>query len=363
MKICHLTSVHHRNDTRIFIKEIPSLVAAGHDISVVVADGKGNEKREGYEIFDTGLESSRIRRILYSAGKVYRKALEINAAVYHFHDPELIPVGKKLIRAGKKVIYDVHEDVPRDIISKDWIPQFLRPVVARLFESYENNAAARFNCIIAATPFISKRFMKVNRNTVNINNYPIKNELATHLPENRTKRIVTYIGEITKIRGAKEMITAMEFINGELHLAGPYESVSFKSELQSLAGWEKVKDYGFVNRVQAKEMLAQSLAGLVIFLPEPNHINAQPNKIFEYMSAGVPVIGSDFPLWKEIIEGNRSGICVDPGNPEAIAFAINYIFEHPEEGKNMGMNGLKAIHEKYNWENEVEKLNNLYLNI
>lgn len=363
MKICHLTSVHHRNDTRIFIKEIPALVHSGYEVIAVVADGKGYEKRQGFEIFDAGAESSRLRRIYISARNVYRKAIEINADVYHFHDPELIPAGKKLLRKGKKVIYDVHEDVPRDIVSKDWIPKFLRSAVAGLFERYENRAASRFNCIITTTPMIYFRFQKLKGKTVNINNFPIKDELNTLTSEVMKERIVTYIGEITRIRGAMEMITAMGFVNGKLYLAGPYESETFRFELQKLKGWEKVKEFGFINRLQAKEILGQSSAGLVIFHPEPNHINAQPNKIFEYMSAGIPVIGSDFPLWREIIEGNQAGMCVNPLNPEAIAQVINFLFENPEEAKKMGLNGIKAILEKFNWETEVEKLIEVYQNI
>jgi glycosyltransferase involved in cell wall biosynthesis len=363
MKICHLTSVHHRNDTRIFIKEIPTLVHAGYDVMAVVADGKGFEKRKGFEIYDTGAENSRFKRIFISARNVYRKAIEIDADVYHFHDPELIPAGKKLIRKGKKVIYDVHEDVPRDIISKDWIPKLFRSTLARLFELYENSAAKRFSSIITATPLICSRFQKYNKSTYNINNYPIINELKTPGDEIKKDRIIAYIGEITRIRGAIEMVKAMEFVNGKLYLAGPFESESLKSELQKLKGWEKVKDFGFVNRLQAKDILNQSIAGLVIFHPEPNHINAQPNKIFEYMSAGIPVIGSDFHLWKEIIEGNHAGMCVNPLNPEAIAQAINFLLENREEAKKMGLNGVKAILEKFNWEFEAEKIINIYKNI
>jgi len=106
--------------------------------------------------------------------------------------------------------------------------------------------------------------------------------------------------------------------------------------------------------------LKNSKIGIVTFHPEPNHLFSSPVKMFEYMSAGIPVIVSNFPLWKEIVEGNNCGICVDPLNPEEIANAIKYIFENPAEAKKMGENGKTAVLEKYNWEKESEKLIEVY---
>ena len=102
------------------------------------------------------------------------------------------------------------------------------------------------------------------------------------------------------------------------------------------------------------------MAGLVTFYPLPNHVDAQPNKMFEYMSSGLPVIASNFPLWKKIIEGNKCGLCVDPLDPAAIAKAIDYIVSHPDEARAMGENGKRAVYEKYNWGVESEKLISLY---
>ena len=102
------------------------------------------------------------------------------------------------------------------------------------------------------------------------------------------------------------------------------------------------------------------IAGMVIFRPVPNHINSQPNKLFEYMSAGIPVIASNFPLWQQIVEGNKCGLCVDPLNTRAIAEAIDYMVEHPEEAEEMGQNGREAVLEKYNWEIEEQKLLSFY---
>ncbi len=92
----------------------------------------------------------------------------------------------------------------------------------------------------------------------------------------------------------------------------------------------------------------------------PNHVDAQPNKMFEYMSAGIPVIASDFPLWREIIEGCGCGICVDPLDPKKIAEAIDYLVDNPEIARRMGENGRKAVYDRYNWDVEEKKLLALY---
>ena len=147
----------------------------------------------------------------------------------------------------------------------------------------------------------------------------------------------------------------MEFADCRLELAGEIP-VDFKQMLEASPGWNKVHALGFINRQQAMEIKQKSIAGIVTFLPFPNHINAQPNKIFEYMAAGLPVIGSNFPMWRDLFEKNSCGICVDPTNPKELAEAINYLKEHPEEAKAMGGNGKTLVRETYNWKAEEVKL-------
>ena len=85
--------------------------------------------------------------------------------------------------------------------------------------------------------------------------------------------------------------------------------------------------------------------------------------MFEYMAAGIPVVASNFPLWKEIIEENKCGICVEPANVEQISDAVNYLLNNPEEAQRMGANGRKAVEEKYNWNNEAKTLLQLYCDL
>ena len=135
---------------------------------------------------------------------------------------------------------------------------------------------------------------------------------------------------------------------------------NLKSELEKLPGWKNVNYHGFCGRKEINEIILRSSIGIVTFLDAPNHINAQPNKLFEYMSCGLPIVGSNFPLWKEIIEGNNCGICVDPSDKNEILRAIKDIMSDPNKILKFGQNGRKAVETKYNWEIEGEKLINLY---
>ena len=148
--------------------------------------------------------------------------------------------------------------------------------------------------------------------------------------------------------------------NIKLNLAGSFSEKAVEKEVKTYNGWQKVNELGFLDRVGVANVMSYSKAGIVTFHPLPNHIDAQPNKMFEYMSAGLPIITSNFPLWKEIVEGNNCGICINPLEPKEIAQAIEYIITHPKEAEQMGQNGKKAVLEKYNWGVEEKKLFEVY---
>ena len=154
----------------------------------------------------------------------------------------------------------------------------------------------------------------------------------------------------------------MEHVESEirLELAGPFFEANVSEEVRDYPGWSRVDELGFVDRAGVRDILGRSVAGLVTFHPVPNHVDAQPNKMFEYMSAGVPVIASDFELWKEIVLGNNCGLCVDPLSPRDLAKAIDYLVTHPAEAESMGDNGRRAVMERYNWSVEERKLLSIY---
>ena len=360
-KICHLTSVHKPTDIRIFEKECRSLAKAGFDTSLIAVNAK-TEVMEGVNIIGVPCNyKSRLKRILKASKAVYQKALELDADIYHFHDPELLPFGKKLKNKGKIVIYDAHEDLPRQILAKFWIPILARKSLSLMSEWYENKIVAKLDTILTSTEFIQNRFLAINPNCHTICNFPFINELANNEPWENKNNEICYIGKITRIRGINELLDSLNYTEGiKLNLAGGYSSEKFKNELMENSNWRKVNELGVVNRIGIQEILKQSKIGIVTLHPTINYLDSLPIKLFEYMSAGIPVIASHFPLWKEIVEGNNCGVCVDPQKPDEIAKAINHLLSNNEKAKQMGLNGRKAVEEKYNWENEEQVLISIY---
>lgn len=363
MKIAHLTSAHPRFDTRIFLKECRGLAAAGHDVTLVVADGKGNAQRDGVSIIDVGRPRGRLSRMLMTTRKVSHMAVALDADVYHLHDPELLRIAGKLQRlgAGKRVIFDAHEDLPRQILSKHWIPAPLRRLVSFAAERVEDHVARKLSGIVAATPHIAMRFRRLNPHTVDVNNYPMPDELILDACLSVRKRQVCYVGGITRVRGIEPLIRALPLVPGvTLALCGSFQGNEFEAAMRALPGWRQVDYRGHVDRSGVRQVMRESAAGVVTLLPTPAYLDALPVKMFEYMSAELPVVASDFPLWRQILEDAQAGVCVDPQSPEAIAAAIRELVDDPIRIERMGKAGRAAVMARYNWPNEAEKLVKFY---
>lgn len=364
----HLSTVHPRTDTRIFIKQVGTLfsTAVPMGVSLVVADGLGDSAPAGQPpVYDLGkLPAGRFRRAVAGNWRAFGFFRRTRPELVHFHDPELIPLGIVLRLLGCKVIYDVHEDVPRQTMSKHWIPVIFRWPVATATAAMEWLAGLLFSAIVPATSTIAARFPA--RKTVLVQNFPIQSELVLAEPVVYTERPpkFAYVGGVADIRGGKEMVQALEYLadlpDVRLEMAGGISPEAFADELPRLPGWQKVTYRGLIGRQEVARLLGSARAGLVLFHPMPNHVDAQPNKMFEYMSTGLPVIASDFPLWREIVAGAGCGLLVDPMDPRAIADALRWVLDHPDEAEAMGKKGQEAVKQIYNWEHESVQLKGLY---
>jgi len=361
-RIVHLTSAHPRDDIRVFLKECRSLVARGHEVVLVVADGRGDEVRDGVKITDVGRPSGRLDRMFKASRRVYRQAVALDAELYHLHDPELLPVGLKLKRCGKKVVFDAHEDVPKQILGKHYLHPWVRIVVSWCFAHFEHYACEHFDGVVTATPYIRDKFLKINPRSVDINNFPMIGELESAVPWTDKADEVCYVGSIAQIRGVKELVRAMESVNTpvRLNLVGGFAEAQVEAEVWTYAGWSKVNALGVQDRLGVREVLGRSVAGVVTLHPVSNYLDALPIKMFEYMSAGIPVIASNFDLWRTIVEESQCGLCVNPMDPFAIASALDYLVSHKSKAEEMGRNGRQAVLARYNWAREEAKLIDFY---
>jgi glycosyltransferase involved in cell wall biosynthesis len=355
--------VHSAFDVRIFHKECRSLAAAGYDV-VLVAPHDRAEIVEGVRIEPVSRNGSRLLRMTRTVWEVYRKAVRSRASLVHFHDPELIPVGVLLKLKGKRVIYDAHEHVAHDILTKDWIYPSVRRLVSRAAHVVETLATYAFDEVIAATPAIINSFPK-EKSTL-LQNFPIVGELAkgTETPYQERAPLVLYVGSITEMKGAREMVEAMHRLEARLQarllLLGETESPDLKAELTSVPGWERVDYLGLQPRTMVAQLAGGARVGLVLFRPLPNYDDSQPNKLFEYMSAGLPVVASNFPAWRALIEQAGCGLVVDPLDADQIASAITWILDHPAEAEAMGKRGQQAVCATYNWSTQERNLVALY---
>jgi len=365
MRICHLTSVHTPFDTRIFHRECRTLAEAGHEVHLITRHGR-DETVDGVHIHSIPSYDSKIKRMLFAVLAVYRKALEGGYDVYHFHDPELIPVGVLLKLRGKKVVYDVHEDYPVYFRYKEAFPRPLRRPLAWLMGKMERAAGPVFDAVVAATPTIYERFSALNRKTRIVHNFPSRAGIGRENPGPKEDAVV-YVGSLTLDRGIEEMIEAVNIARSilpvRLLLAGDFGSRKVEEYVKNLPGFSCVDFHGHTSRDETTRLLSRAKIGMVVCRPQDNYRFAYPTKLFEYMAAGLPVIASDFALWREIIEGAGCGLTVDPTSPGEIADAIVNILRDPVEARAMGERGKRAVREKYNWEKEKEKLLGLYEDI
>ncbi|HSJ31049.1 MAG TPA: glycosyltransferase family 4 protein [Longimicrobiales bacterium] len=337
---------------------------------LIVADGQGAaDDSAGIHIHDLGaIGGRRAGRAFTGSLRALRLVRTLRPRLVHFHDPELIPLGLVLKTLGYRVIYDAHEDLPRQILSKHWIPSWLRHATARTMALVEWIAGRTFDGVVAATPTIAKRFPEHKRALVP--NFPIGSELLrlNSTPHRNRPPWFVYVGGIAAIRGAREMVAALEHLRDvgdvRLHLAGRFDQPRLADSLARMPMWaSSVEHHGFIDRGAVADLLGQARAGLVILQPLRSYMDSLPIKMFEYMSAGIPVIASDFPLWRGIIDDAACGLLVDPRAPDAIADAMRWILDHPGDAEAMGRRGRMAVEQMYNWDRASTALLDLYSHI
>ena len=361
VRVAHLTSVHARRDTRIFLKECRSLVAADFEVFLIVADGEGPAVVDGVQIVDVGLRAPRrAARALVTAAHVFAAAQRVRADIYHFHDPELLPWGLLLRLSGKRVVYDAHEHLPHDVLSKRYLPAGLLKPISLIAGSCELLAARGLSAVVAATPDILQRFQGSPLASIGVYNFPLTEELLSGGDWNDRQVQACYVGGISLNRGVREVAAAAGLCRARIVLAGPLWDGLTQEQLAAMPGWSRINYRGVLSRTGVADVMASSRVGIVTLLPTTSHLNSLPTKLFEYMSAGMAVVASDFPLWRKIVSETGSGLCIDPTDPAAIATAVDRLVSDTEFGAACGRNGARAVTTEFNWSAQASKLLQLY---
>jgi glycosyltransferase involved in cell wall biosynthesis len=366
--IVHVTSVHTSGDARVFHKQCCSIAEAGYDTHLVLA-GEKDRTVNGVQIHSVPKASNRILRLLVTTLRVAQKAISLKPSVIQFHDPELIPIMLLLRAAGHKIVYDIHEDYVTSISQKEYLFKPLAKLIGKVFGAFEKASSIAFTCLLAERYYI-ERFPLGKQ----ILNYPLNKMLPfadnsqTDKADNKIK--VLYTGGHWFDRGGQIHANIVNLIpNLEVYLIGKC-SEEWAKELNEIAGanLDKLHIEGAGYRVPYEDILSKYqqgnwTAGLAIFPDKGHHKRKELTKFYEYMAAGIPVVCSDFPVWKNLIEGEGVGLTVCPDSSEEITNAILYLINNPEKAQEMGARGRKAVIEKYNWDVEAKKLLSIYKKI
>jgi len=371
MKVVHLTTVHPPFDTRIFHKEAKTLAQAGYEV-VLIAQHERNEVVDGVKIIALPRPRNRFVRILGLTWQAFRLALRERADIYHFHDPELIPVGILLKFFTKpKVIYDVHEDYPLHMLSKQWLPPPLRRIASWLMRQLEKIGTRWFDATITPTNAITERFQRLKaRKVLTLHNFPLfENKM------NVTQKIVLsprydliHVGTLSPSRLSFMFSVAQELKNMGYDckwciLGASLEIIKWAEKELKHHYLNLYDNFVFVQWVpyaEVKQYLLQSRIGVNHHPLESRFLVAIPAKFFEYMACGLPIVSSDLPLLRELIGNEDCAILVKPGDVQEFAKAIKFLLDNPAVAKEMGIKGAELIKTKYNWQKESEKLLELY---
>lgn len=363
MQICHVTSVHTAKDDRIFYRECISLLNAGYTV-LEIAPNVPDEVYNGIRIYGVQVPKNKWKRGFFSKRTVYNKCVEINADIYHFHDPELIPVGVKLKKKHNKcVVFDSHEDVPAQILIKEWIPVFLRKFVSKLYSLYERKQLRLYDTLVSVTPSITVRLCTLTMNVYQLTNYPLLDR-SIAADTRMWGDSICFAGGISEQWLHQNIIKAIEDCKNIKYCLAGWGQMPYIAHLKTMSGWRNVDFVGKISFDAVPQFLIQSTAAMVLndYVPNVGYKlgSLGNNKLFEAMQMGIPVICTDFILWKEIIDEWKCGICVDPHDIGAIRGAINYLIENKDIAKQMGDNGRRAVMEKYNWNTQERILLEMY---
>lgn len=365
-RICHMTSVHKSDDTRIFHKECVSLAKEGYEV-YLVTPGESRED-QGVHVIGVGDKPiSRLRRMTETAKKVYLAALALNCDIYHLHDPELLPYALRLKRRKKVVIFDSHENILDYISEKRWIPSVVRRPIHLLATWYIRRTLPRLDALISVTPHLHEKLCSLNRRTYMVTNYPEINIQTPAVNERYlpgSPFLLIFAGGVTSQWNHEAIVKSIQNIQDVKYKVYGKASEEYIQQLKSIDNAGNMEYLGILPHGKVSQALTEASVGMALCQYSKNtegKLGSIGNtKLFEYMMAGLPVVCTNFDLWRNIVDKYQCGICVDPDNSVSIEQAIIWLRDHPTEAREMGFHGRRAVEEEFNWESQAQTLLWLY---
>ncbi|MBF4614048.1 glycosyltransferase [Curtobacterium sp. VKM Ac-1376] len=368
--IVHVSSAHPWTDNRVHLRAAGSAATAGYRTALIAVAAAGDAPDPDWDSPDpdTGVYVRRIparrrsRRVLVSSVQAVCAALSSRAPIVHLHDPELLWAVPVLRCLHRTVVYDAHEDLPDQVRGKE----YLGPVARRAstMAAHAALAVARgSSTVIAATPTIARRF-PADR-TVLVRNVPQLRAADTeaHAVTDRD-RVVVYIGSMSRDRGIDVLAgvaSSPALPDGwRMLTAGPIDGAVDRRAFDELVRTGRIDHRGVVRPRAARDLLVTARIGLLPLFPTPAYAASIPTKLFEYLAAGLAVVATDVPLWRELLAGTDCATWVPPGDPEAIVAAIRRYDDDPELLRNHAEAGRALVLERFRWDREEQVLLDLY---
>lgn len=366
-KVCILTS-KAMDDVRLYSKESMTLLNAGYEVHYVcpnVEDGLHNGIHYHGVSFQFG---SNLKRFIYLSKITVEKALEVDADIYSFNDPAILPYIRKFKKRGKKVIFDALEDHPSLLKVRPGWPSILCNILSWSYEKFEGHQVGKCDGVFVCYHWTKERLSKYCNNIEMVFNFPLlsNNDTTIVTKESLSKKksiILCYAGTISKEWNIHNVIKATERFDNVRFLLAGWANEDLMKELKDLPGWKNVDFLGRVNKDEVIEKVYNKAdIGVALYhycpLCHGKVGNLSNNKLFEYMYAGLPIICTDYKLWGEIIEKYHLGETVMPDDVDAIADAIQKIIT--DSSNSYGKRGIEAVKTEYNWNAQEEQFLNVY---
>jgi glycosyltransferase involved in cell wall biosynthesis len=366
LRIIHISTVHSDDDTRVFEKECCGLASKGHDVTLIIQSDR-DEIRKGVKVkaLPKSLTLSRFNRMTLCVLKAARFAFSEKGDIYHLHDPELLPLGLLLKASGRHVVYDMHENLPEQIRTKHWIHPLIRTPLAALINLFESLVLNRMAVVMAENSY-ADYYKWLQKNQVVLNLPKVEKLMQLERSIQSKSFLVGYIGGVSVDRGLLTVIEAIRRLRAD-GLPVKFECIGNVSKdifanhaYQQGVQEEWIHSPGRLSPSKGWPMIASCRLGVALLKPIGNYIGSYPTKMFEYMAMGLPVVVSDFPLYRDVIERHQCGLCVSPDDADAVTDAIRFLLNNPETASEMGKRGQQAVKKYYSWDAELEKLSNFY---